>query len=102
MIGGSFDEAFASRIHVSIHYWDLGADGRQTIWENLFKDLESDRPEVRVEYGARSYIRADKLLQSLDWNGRQIRNGALRFVNNAKVFDNNAICHSFSNRCFAS
>ena len=72
---GSFDEAFASRIHVSIHYGDLGEKGRQMIWENLFNDLESDRPEVFIEYSARDYVTGDRALQSLEWNGRQIRNG---------------------------
>lgn len=45
------------------------------IWENLFNDLESDRPEVFIEYSARDYVTGDRALQSLEWNGRQIRNG---------------------------
>ncbi|KAL4767545.1 P-loop containing nucleoside triphosphate hydrolase protein [Aspergillus nidulans var. acristatus] len=60
---GSFDEAFMSRIHVQIGYDPLDDESRQQIWENHFKKLTP-----------KEYIRKSKELQSLKWNGREIRN----------------------------
>ena len=69
-----FDEAFASHIHISIHYGDLGKEGRQVTWENLLKDLEREHPKVFIEYSARAYVTKDGALKSLEWNGQRIRN----------------------------
>ena len=100
---GSFDEAFASRIHISIHYGDLGEEGRQVIWENLFKDLESDRPEVFIEYSARAYVTEDGALRSLEWNGRQIRNGWLSLaVRTDPLISWLTSIESFPDCCFIS
>src|SRR5262245_53742043 len=76
---GQFDEAFMSRIHVSIGYEPLGDDARQQIWVNLFKKLERDHkrggPKIEPEYDAKMYVRKDDKLKKLKWNGREIRNG---------------------------
>ncbi|KAH7131774.1 hypothetical protein B0J11DRAFT_576732, partial [Dendryphion nanum] len=39
---GQFDEAFLSRIHVSISYDPLDNDARHQIWDNLFAKLQED------------------------------------------------------------
>lgn len=75
---GSFDEAFASRIHVHLHYGDLEDEGRTTIWNNLFEKLQSEKDDVMILYEAKEYVRHDSALQALKWNGRQIRNGRYR------------------------
>jgi hypothetical protein len=74
-IVGSFDEAFASRIHVQLYYGDLDADDRNKIYENLVAKLALDREDVKFEQGAMEYLQEDKAVQALGWNGRQIRNG---------------------------
>lgn len=75
---GSFDEAFASRIHVHLHYGDLEDEGRTTIWNNLFEKLESEKDNIMILYQAKEYVRHDSALKALKWNGRQIRNGMYR------------------------
>lgn len=74
-IVGTFDEAFASRIHVQLYYGDLDAADRNQIYENLIEKLGLDRDDVYIENGVTDYLREDKALQALGWNGRQIRNG---------------------------
>jgi hypothetical protein len=75
---GHFDEAFMSRIHVSLGYEKLGNDARAKIWDNLFKKLGDDHKrgglEINYEYHAKSYVKS-KEVQDLQWNGREIRNG---------------------------
>lgn len=72
---GSFDEAFASRIHIHLYYCDLDSNDRNKIYDNLVEKLESDREDVLVENRAIDYLRENKNLQEIGWNGRQIRNG---------------------------
>lgn len=71
----SFDEAFKSRIHVSLHYPKLDEEDRDAIWNNFFR--RSLKDGVDVTKRARKYIREDETLLSLEWNGREIRNGEL-------------------------
>ncbi|EHY54690.1 hypothetical protein ABEF92_003597 [Exophiala dermatitidis] len=68
---GTFDEAFKSRIQLSLHYERLIEPQRRQIWRNFIKRLgELDRPNVN----------ADDVLDHLDelgkhqLNGREIRN----------------------------
>ncbi|KAH8708362.1 P-loop containing nucleoside triphosphate hydrolase protein [Phaeosphaeriaceae sp. PMI808] len=75
---GHFDEAFMSRIHLSLGYEKLDDAARKTIWDNLFRKLTDDHeqrgaPEIRYEYDAKEYVKR-KEVQSLEWNGREIRN----------------------------
>lgn len=80
---GHFDEAFMSRIHVSIGYERLDDKAREQIWDNLFAKLKEDKknggPEVRYEYEAKQYAKKDGDVKRLEWNGREIRNGVSLF-----------------------
>jgi ATP-dependent Clp protease ATP-binding subunit ClpA len=53
---GHFDEAFMSRIHLSLGYEPLSNNAREKIWDNLFKKLQQDHkrggPEITYEYDA--------------------------------------------------
>ncbi|KAF2823844.1 P-loop containing nucleoside triphosphate hydrolase protein [Ophiobolus disseminans] len=73
---GHFDEAFMSRIHVSLGYEKLDNVAREQIWNNLFKKLKDDHKhgglDIRHEYDAKGYVRSEDV-QSLQWNGREIR-----------------------------
>jgi SpoVK/Ycf46/Vps4 family AAA+-type ATPase len=66
---GTFDEAFKSRIQLSLHYPTLDEEGRKGVWRNFARSL-SERNEM--EY--------NEIEQHLDelakhkLNGRQIRN----------------------------
>ncbi|KAJ5757129.1 ATPase AAA-type core [Penicillium nucicola] len=75
---GSFDEAFLSRIHVQMGYDPLDEESRQKIWKGYFEKLsknhENDGQEIRCSYDAKEYIRREKDLRVLEWNGREIRN----------------------------
>lgn len=76
---GHFDEAFLSRIHVSIGYGALDDKARDQIWDNLFKKLKSNHkhggPRIDYEYDAKQYVRKNEDIRKLQWNGREIRNG---------------------------
>jgi hypothetical protein len=73
---GVFDEAFTSRIHVSIQYKDLTNSDREKIWMNNFQRLENfkDR-KIEVEAPVKTYVKESKDILELEWNGRDIRNG---------------------------
>jgi hypothetical protein len=75
---GQFEEAFLSRIHVSLGYEKLDDAAREQIWQNLFDKLGADHerggPKIVYDYDAKCYAKS-KDVQSLEWNGREIRNG---------------------------
>ncbi|CAN9133747.1 unnamed protein product [Alternaria alternata] len=75
--GRHFDEAFMSRIHLSLGYEPLSNNARDKIWDNLFKKLQQDHkrggPEITYEYDAKRYVQSHDV-QVLEWNGREIRN----------------------------
>lgn len=65
-----FDEAFESRIHVSLKYGDLTEDARKKIWLSFFKKVgikvgreDDDMPEYELD-----------MLAGREVNGRQIKN----------------------------
>ena len=71
---GSFDEAFKSRIHISLYYAPLNESQTFEVWVMNLKrlsksdrDIYVDKPEI--EAFARSHWRDGNR-----WNGRQIRN----------------------------
>ncbi|KAK8042370.1 hypothetical protein PG994_012853, partial [Apiospora phragmitis] len=78
---GSFDDAFRSRLHLTLYYPKL--DRRQTvaIWKVNLRRLD-ELNKKRLEYGEQPIeVHKDKILkfakrewQKLSWNGRQIRN----------------------------
>jgi SpoVK/Ycf46/Vps4 family AAA+-type ATPase len=73
---GTFDEAFLSRIDVPIYFSALTEQNRLQIWQNLFTKLEKERTDkIRVSADVRYYIKEDRDLQDLKWNGREIRSG---------------------------
>ena len=76
---GHFDEAFKSRIHISLYYPPLNKRSTLKIWkmnlERLAKSkqtLEVDSEEI-YEY-ARKHYRALRDSNKTNWNGRQIKN----------------------------
>jgi SpoVK/Ycf46/Vps4 family AAA+-type ATPase len=73
---GTFDEAFLSRIDVPVYFPALNAESRVSLWSTFIRKLEKERQnEIRVETGVKYYIKEDKDLLSLRWNGREIRSG---------------------------
>ena len=88
---GHFDEAFMSRIHLSLGYEPLSNNAREKIWDNLFKKLQQDHkrggPEITYEYDAKRYVRS-RDVQVLEWNGREIRNGKLTSSRKLVLFTN--------------
>ncbi|KAF5693478.1 AAA family ATPase [Fusarium globosum] len=86
---GTFDEAFKSRIQLSLHYESLKKDQRRTIWENFLNrlnDLEQENLKIEpIEERKRKFeenkgINFDDIERHLadlaeeQMNGRQIRN----------------------------
>ena len=68
---GTFDEAFKSRIQLSLHYQRLTEAQRVTIWENFFERLDTiDEESANVDELRRNV----RELAKYDINGRQIRN----------------------------
>ena len=84
---GSFDEAFKSRIHMSLYYPPLKRKQTVAIWEmNLDRAVTIDAQEVKVTKRPPMVIHRTELVEyagkhfdeteqgSGRWNGRQIRN----------------------------
>ncbi|KAL4986817.1 P-loop containing nucleoside triphosphate hydrolase protein [Aspergillus falconensis] len=67
---GTFDEAFKSRVQLTLHYPTLDEASRRRIWSNFVTRLNRTNPEAK----------ADQILERLDelgtfkLNGREIRN----------------------------
>lgn len=73
---GRFDDAFVSRIHVVIRYTNLTSTDRNRIWNQFFQKLEDERGEdIKISESARDYVLESKKMTSIEWNGREIRNG---------------------------
>ncbi|KAJ8112586.1 hypothetical protein OPT61_g5071 [Boeremia exigua] len=87
---GTFDEAFKSRIQLSLHYENLDRGQRKKIWRNFLsrlQEMDESIPTVPMEPNVRSskdiqpiaidYKDIDGYigdLANIDMNGRQIRN----------------------------
>jgi ATP-dependent Clp protease ATP-binding subunit ClpA len=75
---GHFDEAFMSRIHLSLGYDKLDHSARDKIWDNLFRKLKENHHheglEINYDYDAKRYVKTPEVM-NLEWNGREIRNG---------------------------
>ena len=79
---GTFDDAFISRIHVSIHYPEFSDANRGEVWESFFKKLERDRGDtMSIPPATRKFITSSKEVKAVKWNGREIRNGEFGFYN---------------------
>ena len=73
---GTFDGAFVSRIHIMLHYPPFTDKNREDVWENFFRKLEGEEDNMKIQESTRSYVTSEEV-QSLQWNGREIRNGKL-------------------------
>lgn len=72
---GSFDDAFVSRIHISLYYRDFTEDDRRKVWNIFFDKLVRDRKNV-MQIPAETILYAtEPEVTNLKWNGREIRNG---------------------------
>ncbi|KAK0610241.1 Replication factor C large subunit [Lasiodiplodia hormozganensis] len=71
---GTFDEAFISRIHITIHYANFTDESRAEVWESFFRKLQSEREgKVKILEETRDYV-TEREVRELEWNGREIRN----------------------------
>jgi hypothetical protein len=79
---GVIDEAFKSRIHVSLRYPSLDLPSTTSIWKNLLNVISRDNQTqaIKVEFDendlldfAETHFR-DHEAEKTTWNGRQIRN----------------------------
>ncbi|RYP71845.1 hypothetical protein DL771_004557 [Monosporascus sp. 5C6A] len=79
---GTIDEAFKSRIHLSLRYPSIDLPSTKQMWDNIMRRLETEsaRAEIRVEFDRRKLLafaeQHYKRRQAIGstWNGRQIRN----------------------------
>jgi len=83
---GALDEAFKSRIHVSLRYPSIGLDETIKIWENILDRIDRDNrtgaADVPIRFDrnallkyARSHYKKNEAAEPPStWNGRQIRN----------------------------
>ncbi|KAI0117821.1 hypothetical protein GGR51DRAFT_268492 [Nemania sp. FL0031] len=74
---GDFDEAFASRIHISLHYPDLDQDSTRKVFElNLerIRKRRGDKVDIWQEEITRFINEYWANHPNSHWNGRQIRN----------------------------
>ncbi|MCJ1443334.1 MAG: hypothetical protein MMC23_003832 [Stictis urceolatum] len=82
---GSFDDAFVSRIHVSLYYPDFSDDDRALVWQNFCDKLSREREEtIRVPIDTRDYTSGAEV-RALKWNGREIGNAFQTAVALAEV-----------------
>ncbi|RYP83728.1 hypothetical protein DL769_001302 [Monosporascus sp. CRB-8-3] len=76
---GEFDEAFRSRIHVSLYYPKLSQASTKEIWEKNMSRLKASGMDIDIEEGKiRRFVdkhwELNKNKPSRRWNGRQIKN----------------------------
>ncbi|GKZ39448.1 hypothetical protein AbraIFM66950_000328 [Aspergillus brasiliensis] len=85
---GTVDQAFKSRIHISLYYPYLGLEQTKKIWEvnlNRLEAIENEQKNTReplsidrrgiLEYAVKHYSKSEH--GKGRWNGRQIRNAFL-------------------------
>ena len=83
---GTFDEAFKSRIQVSLHYPNLNRSQRHKIWRNMINRLRTlEQPNIDFD-DIDCYISE---LAEQEMNGRQIRNAITTARQLAKFKDRN-------------
>jgi len=76
---GHFDEAFKSRIHVSLYYPQLDEDSTIQIWKMNLRRLLENKKHLDVDskaikrYARKHYAKLEKAKRG-PWNGRQIKN----------------------------
>lgn len=83
---GTFDEAFLSRINLTIYYPPFSAKDREAVWESFFSKLERERDDkMRIQQSTRDYVAEATEILDLKWNGREIRNAFQTAVALAEV-----------------
>lgn len=89
---GSFDEAFMSRIHVSLYYSVLNEEQTLEIWNSNLERVAKTRnvtfKQKRMTRWMKEFFRRNEDEGKRQWNGRQIRN-ACQTVAALAVFRNN-------------
>ena len=71
---GCFDDAFISRIHIALYYKKLDDNARRIVWGKNFSRLKKET-SVQVELSTEMIAMDDPYIKSVEWNGREIRNG---------------------------
>ena len=76
---GHFDEAFKSRIHVSLYYPPLDEESTMRVWKMNLRRLVDSKKHLEVDHKAikkyaRKHFRDLTESKSTTWNGRQIKN----------------------------
>ena len=76
---GEFDEAFRSRIHISLYYPKLNQKATSKIWNRSLKrlrnsNLQVDFSEVEIRRFAEQHWLDNEERPARQWNGRQIKN----------------------------
>lgn len=87
------DQAFHSRIHLTLHYPDLGPDAKEHTWRQF-----TSRSQSKIELTDEGY----KRLAQLPLNGRQIKN-VLRVATLIAIQDepsNRTDSHCAPSRCW--
>ena len=82
---GTFDEAFKSRIHMSLGYPPLDKKSTLKIWEmnitrtkSFFEDRLVVKDDEILEYAKKHFKKTvEEKGDASAWNGRQIRNGRI-------------------------
>ncbi|KAH5346816.1 hypothetical protein HBI48_189150 [Parastagonospora nodorum] len=79
---GVIDEAFKSRVHISLRYPSVDLDSTKKQWTNILNRIEADNKtadvkvifdkELLLEFAQRHFEQCERM--GVTWNGRQIRN----------------------------
>ncbi|CAH0051787.1 unnamed protein product [Clonostachys solani] len=86
---GTFDEAFKSRIQLSLHYENLGVSQRRKIWRNFMRRIKSLDSTVNFD----DIVDNIDELSSVELNGREIRN-AITTARQLAQFKNQPLSYS--------
>lgn len=79
---GVIDEAFKSRVHISLRYPSVDLDSTKKQWTNILNRIEAENKtadvkvifdkELLLEFAQRHFEQCERM--GVTWNGRQIRN----------------------------
>ncbi|KAI0882066.1 P-loop containing nucleoside triphosphate hydrolase protein [Annulohypoxylon maeteangense] len=87
---GHLDDGFLSRIQVAITYKKLSTESQRKIWLRFFSKINEDKKgDLSVSWEARHYIEEEGTVESMDMNGREIRNAlqtAVALANDRAAF----------------
>jgi len=70
---GAFDDAFKSRVHLSLHYPALDENSSKKVWEMNLRRTIKHKTNLTVKQDQIIQFATDNF-RALNWNGRQIRN----------------------------